>query len=90
MINWKTDYPSQYYAYSNTTAMFGGYPSVGWVDVGIFTNKPSWLPAASDMIALTTAEWEGRSSADQIIKDGKIVAYTTTTTTATSTATTAT
>ena len=78
MSNWKTDYPAQYYAYSNTAAMLGGYPSVGWVDLGIFTNKPSWLPAASDMIALTATEWEGRSSADQIIKDGKIVTYTAT------------
>lgn len=75
MNSWKTDYPARYYAYSNTVITVGGYPSVGWVDVDIFTNKPGWLPAASDMVALTASEWSARSTPDQIIKDGKVQTY---------------
>lgn len=75
-MNWKTDYPAQYYAYSNTSAMLGGYPTVGWVDISIFTAKPDWLPAASAMIPLTEEQWEARSNVSQIVKDGTITTYT--------------
>lgn len=75
MSDWKTDYPSRFYAYSNAAMTLGGFPSVGWVDVSIFTLKPDWLPQASEMIPLTETEWNSRSSADQIIKDGAISDY---------------
>lgn len=74
-MNWKTDYPAQYYAYSNPNAMLGGYPTVGWVDISIFTAKPEWLPAASAMIALTPDQWNNRGIIGQIVKDGAICDY---------------
>ena len=76
------DYPDRYYAFSNTSVLLGGYPVVGWVDVEIFSSKPTWLPAASDMIALTDAEWSERSLINQIIKDGRVQTYVPETTTA--------
>ena len=82
------DYPDRYYAFSNTSVLLGGYPVVGWVDVEIFSSKPTWLPAASDMIALTDAEWSARSLVNQIIKDGKVQTYVPETTTATTGSTT--
>ena len=80
-MTWQTAYPARYYAYSNTDATLGGYPTVGWIDVNLYSSKPSWLPGASAMIALTSEEWADRSLNSQIIKDGKIVTYTATTTT---------
>lgn len=74
-MNWKTDYSTQYYAYSNTNAMLGGYPTVGWVDISIFSKKPDWLPAASAMIPLTEAQWNNRSIIGQIVKDGAVCDY---------------
>ena len=69
------DYPDRYYAYPNTSILLGGYPVVWWVDVAIFTTKPAWLPAASDMLALSEEEWNSKSQIDQIIKDGKVQTY---------------
>lgn len=76
-----SDYPARYYAYSNETAKLGGYPTVGWVDVAMFSAKPSWLPVASDMIALTEDQWNSRQLVNQIIKDGTVQTYTLDTTT---------
>ena len=73
---WSDSYPSQYYAYSNTSAKICGYPSVGWIDVSMFSSAPTWLPAAADMIALTEAEWSARSLVNQAVKDGAVVTYT--------------
>ncbi|NSL91685.1 hypothetical protein [Acetobacter syzygii] len=85
---WATSYPDRYYAYANTTVTLGGDPTVGWVDVAMFSSAPAWLPAASDMIALTDAEWSARSLVNQIIKDGKVQTYVPETTTATTASTT--
>lgn len=85
----KIDYPDRYYAYSDNTTCLGGFPRASWVDVDIFSQKPDWLPIASDMIALTDAEWSARSLVNQIIKDGKVQTYVPETTTATTGSTTA-
>lgn len=74
-MNWKSDYPEQYYAYPNHNALLGGYPTVGWVDISIYTAKPEWLPPASDMKALTADQWNSRAIIGQIIKDGAICDY---------------
>ena len=73
---WETDYPSRYYAYSNTAETLGGYPVAGWVDVAIFSAAPSWLPVAADMIALTSDEWAARKLVNQIVVDGAVTTYT--------------
>lgn len=85
---WATDYASRYYAYPNTDSLLGGYPTPGYVDMDMFSSAPAWLPAASDMIALTDAEWSARSLVNQIIKDGKVQTYVPETTTATTGSTT--
>lgn len=73
---WSATYPQRYYAYANTAYRLGGYPTPGYVDVAMFAALPTWLPAASDMIALTEAAWATRSSAvNQIIKDAGIQTY---------------
>lgn len=82
---WATSYPARYYACPNSSALIGGYPSVMWVDVNVFPSAPSWLPAASGMIALTEAEWTARSTVDQIIENGAVQTYVATTTTTTTT-----
>ncbi|MFT9361594.1 hypothetical protein [Acetobacter okinawensis] len=87
---WATSYPARYYACPNSSVLLGGYPSVMWVDVNVFPSAPSWLPAASGMIALTEAEWTARSTVNQVIEDGKVQTYTATTTATTSTTTTTT
>lgn len=91
---WATSYPDRYYAYANTTVTLGGDPTVGWVDVAMFSSAPAWLPAASDLVAQTDAAWSARSLVNQIIKDGKVQTYvpetTTATTASTATATTST
>ena len=73
---WESLYPARYYAYSNTTSTLGGHPTVGWVDVSMFSAAPSWLPEASNMIALTQAEWDARSLVNQIVVNGAITTYT--------------
>lgn len=73
---WESSYPAQYYAYSNTSATLGGYPTVGWVDVSMFSAAPSWLPSASDMIALTQAEWDARQLVNQVVINGVVSTYT--------------
>ncbi|MBS0966230.1 hypothetical protein JK165_09040 [Acetobacter okinawensis] len=87
---WSTSYPSRYYACPNSSALIGGYPSVMWVDVNVFPSAPSWLPAASGMIAMTETEWTARSTVNQIIKDGTVQTYVATTTDTTTTSSTAT
>lgn len=82
---WATSYPARYYACPNSSVLLGGYPSVMWVDVNVFPSAPSWLPAASGMIALTEAEWTARSTVNQVIEDGKVQTYTATTIATTST-----
>lgn len=72
---WATSYPDRYYAYANTTVTLGGDPTVGWVDVAMFSSAPAWLPAASDLVAQTDAAWSARSLVNQIIKDGKVQTY---------------
>ena len=84
---WATSYPARYYACPNSSVLLGGYPSVMWVDVNVFPSAPSWLPAASGMIALTEAEWTARSTVNQIIKDGKVQTYVAPVTTATTSTT---
>lgn len=73
---WSELYPAQYYAYPNTSYIIGGYPSVGWIDVSIFSNAPPGLPPAADMIALTPTEWAERKLVNQIVVDGKVSTYT--------------
>lgn len=73
---WATSYPARYYACPNSSALIGGYPSVMWVDVNVFLSAPAWLPAASDMIALTEAEWTVRSTGTQIMVNGAVQTYT--------------
>ncbi|OUJ12330.1 hypothetical protein [Acetobacter okinawensis] len=94
---WSVNYPSRYYAYANKEYLLGGYPTPGYVDVAMFEALPTWLPIASDMIALTAGQWQERGMVDQIIKDGAVQTYVAPTasttgeeTTATSTATTTT
>ncbi|MBS0989629.1 hypothetical protein JK182_13330 [Acetobacter okinawensis] len=73
---WSATYPQRYYAYSNTEYLLGGYPTPGYVDVAMFAALPTWLPAASDMIALTEAAWNARSSSvNQIVKDAEVQTY---------------
>ncbi|MBS0966919.1 hypothetical protein JK165_12620 [Acetobacter okinawensis] len=73
---WSATYPQRYYAYSNTEYLLGGYPTPGYVDVAMFAALPTWLPAASDMIALTEAAWNARSSSvNQIVKDTEVQTY---------------
>lgn len=73
---WAASYPARYYAYSNTSTTLGGHPTVGWIDVSMFSAAPSWLPAASDMIALTQAEWDARALVNQIVVNGAVTTYT--------------
>ena len=74
---WSADYPAQYYARSNTDVTINGFPAVAWVDVSLYSAAPSWLPVASDMIAMTTAEWEARPVGTPCyIDSGKWVTYT--------------
>ena len=73
---WEDSYPARYYAYSNTASLLGGYPSVGWIDVSIYSSTSTWIPAAADMIALTEDQWNARSLGPQIVKDGAVVTYT--------------
>ena len=72
---WSEAYPARYYAYPNTSSLLGGYPSVGWIDISIYSKGTTWIPAASDMIALTPEEWASRGLGSQIIKDGAVQAY---------------
>ena len=72
---WEDSYPARYYAYSNTASLLGGYPSVGWIDVSIYSSTSTWIPAAADMIALTEDQWNARSLGPQIVKDGKVQDY---------------
>lgn len=76
MANWKDNYSNRYYAYGNTDSIINGYPVVGWVDVTLYTDKPDWLPDATDMIALTDEQWNVRKFVNQVIKDGQIVTET--------------
>ena len=73
---WETSYPDRYYVCPNYSALIGGYPSVMWVDVNVFLSAPAWLPAASDMIALTKAQWTARSTGTLIVVNGAIQTYT--------------
>lgn len=73
---WSAGYPAQYYARSNTDVIINGFPAVAWVDVSLYSAAPSWLPVASDMIAMTAAEWEARPVGVQCyIDSGKWVTY---------------
>jgi hypothetical protein len=47
-----------------------------WVDVNVFLSAPAWLPDASDMIALTEAQWTARSTGTQIMVNGAVQTYT--------------
>ena len=73
---WKANYPSRYYAYANPDANINGYPTVGWIDISMFIDKPSWLPIASEMIPYTQEQWDSRLFVNQVIKDGVVVTET--------------
>ncbi len=73
---WSASYPAKYYAYSNATTTLGGYPTVGWVDVSMFSESPSWLPPASGMIPLSQEEWDARQLVNQVVINGVVSTYT--------------
>lgn len=70
--SWKDAYPSRYYAYGNPDSTINGYPTVGWIDISMYIDKPTWLPVASDMIPYTQEQWDSRLFVNQVIKDGKV------------------
>lgn len=67
----KTLYPAQYYASYDTTAAQPAYIN-GWYDTWSMSDVSS-VPAASDMLAVTQAQWLARNS-NQGVQNGAVVA----------------
>ena len=72
---WAQDYPAQYYACPASQTVDGNHV-VHWLNVATYDEKPSDLPAASDMIALTTDEWAARALVNQVVAGGAVSTYT--------------
>ena len=71
-VSWQiTDYPNRYYMMPDTTHLVNGNPTIVWIDVMAYTNKPDWLPPASALTALTEAEWNSRDTMHNVIVDGQ-------------------
>lgn len=67
-------YPARYYArYDHTTSQPA--PVTGWFDTQTLSTTEN-LPEASLMVPLTLAQWNGRMTGPQFVKDGALVAYT--------------
>ena len=74
MTDVKTAYPARYYASYDATAT-QPTPVSGWYDTWDMGNVSN-VPPASDMIALTEAQWEAHLPAGQGVQAGAIVSYT--------------
>lgn len=71
--NWKDNYPSIYYAFPDNTSKINGYPVAGYIDIDMYgDDKPTWIPDAKDMVAMTKDQWDNRLYVNQVIKDGVI------------------
>ncbi len=70
----RTSYPAQYYALYDRAATEPA-PVTGWIDAWSLSDT-SWLPAASQMLPLTSDQWAARAPTGQAVQGGAIVAYT--------------
>jgi len=75
---WSADYPAQFYAVYDIA---GAQPAMitQWIDVAAFSVKPTWLPVASAMLAVSAADYsKQRDEAPRTAKavqNGAIVEY---------------
>lgn len=72
-VTWQSAYPARYYAYPDNDNLVNGYPRAGFVDVEMWSDKPTSLPVADAMIPLTLDQWNARGTTNQVVKSGQVV-----------------